>query len=70
MQTLSYREACVLCGYLEKKSPSMFGGWQKRYFKIIEGKVLTYSEKEKDKEFKGSINLVEVSGLKSTDKKW
>jgi hypothetical protein len=70
METVSMREACSFCGYLEKKSPSMFGGWQKRYFKILEGKVLTYSEKEKDKEFKGSINLEDVSGLVPTEKKW
>jgi hypothetical protein len=70
MEAISIKDASSYCGYLEKKSPSMFGGWQRRYFKILEGKVLTYSEKEKDKEFKGTIGIEEVSGLKLTEKKW
>ena len=69
MNNLSLRDALSFSSYLEKKSPSLFGGWQKRFFKILEGRVLTYSDKEKDKEFKGTINIEDITGLKSTDKK-
>jgi hypothetical protein len=65
----SLMEAKSLCGYLEKKSPSLFGGWQKRFFKIIDGKVCTYSEKENDKDYKGLINLEDISNLKAVEKK-
>ena len=70
MNSVSLQEATTLSGYLEKKSPSLFGGWQKGFFKILEGRVLLYSEKEKDKEFKGTINLDQVSDCKASDKKW
>ncbi len=65
----SLQEAKSYSGYLEKKSPSLFGGWQKRFFKIIDGRVCTYSEKENDKDYKGLINLEEISNLKAVEKK-
>jgi hypothetical protein len=65
----SMKEAMSYCGFLDKKSPSLFGGWQKRYFKILEGKVLAYADKENSKDYKGTINLEEISDVKSVDKK-
>ena len=41
-------EARNLSGWLEKKSQKTFGGYQKRFFKIVNGQYLTYSEKEAD----------------------
>ncbi len=65
----SLKEAMSFCGYLEKKSPSFFGGWQKRYFKIVDGRVWTYSDKENDKDYKGTIGLEKISNLKVVDNK-
>jgi hypothetical protein len=69
MDQITLREAVSFSGYLEKKSPSVFVGWQKRFFKILEGRVLIYSEKEKNKESKGSINLEDLKDLKVLEKK-
>jgi hypothetical protein len=44
-------------GFLEKKSPNFMGGWQKRFFKVLEGKLLTYSEKEADISTKGALDI-------------
>ena len=68
MENISYKEASTCCGYLDKKSPSLFGGWQRRYFKVLEGKVITYSDKENDKEYKGTISISKISDLRSVDK--
>ena len=70
MDQITLREAVSFSGYLEKKSPSMFGGWQKRYFKILEGRVITYAKNEKEKESKGSINMEDITEVKTVDKKW
>lgn len=65
----SIKEAQSMKGFLEKKSPSLFGGWQKRFFKIIDGVFITYSDKENDKDYKGTLNLDEISNLMAVDKK-
>jgi len=45
---ITKEEAMSMSGWLEKKSQKTFGGYQKRFFKIINGEYLTYSEKEAD----------------------
>ena len=37
---ISYEEAKNFSGYLEKKSKTVF--WQKRFFQIVDGKILKY----------------------------
>lgn len=48
------------CGYLEKKSPSMFAGFQKRHFRI-ENNKLNYYENETSNDLKGKISLLNAS---------
>ena len=48
-------------GYLEKKSPSFFGSWDKRYFKILEGNLIIYMSKETDSEILGQILIDQIS---------
>lgn len=66
---ISFNEAAYFSGYLEKKSPSMFGGWQKRFFRILEGKLLTYFEKDSDKEPKGAIDISSLSNIMADGQK-
>ena len=60
--------------YLEKKSHKTFGGYQKRYFRIVEeGNYLAYYDKEKDNinKYKGRIPVDSIKGLqKKEDKKF
>lgn len=43
MTSISYEKACNLEGFLKKKSPLMFKGYQKRYFMVRDGgKLLAY----------------------------
>lgn len=37
--------SCVYSGYLNKKSPSSFAGWQSRFFHLSEAGILAYYEK-------------------------
>jgi hypothetical protein len=53
---ISPEEAWKLTGYLQKKSASYFGGWQKRYFTIQDGRYVIYAEKKGGKA-KGVIDL-------------
>jgi hypothetical protein len=55
-------------GFLYKKSPSFFAGYQKRYFKVIDGKLLTYAEKEGG-QIKGGIKLEFISEITTIDNK-
>ena len=48
-------------GYLEKKSPSFLGSWDKRFFKILEGKLIIYTTKETDSEILGQILIEQIS---------
>lgn len=56
-------------GFLKKKSPNALIGWQKRYFRVIEGKLLVYSEKENDEKVKGHIQFGSISKAVSVEKK-
>ena len=43
MSNISFEKACVLEGFLKKKSPIKFTGYQKRYFIVRDnGKLLAY----------------------------
>ena len=66
---ISYEEAKSFSGYLDKKSNSLIAIWQKRYFQILEGKIMIYSEKKGDSEIKGQINLEQISMPESVDNK-
>lgn len=56
----AHDEASKIKGWLKKKSPSIFKGYQKRYFYILEKMFFVYSEKE-GSEVKGSIDLSQAS---------
>jgi len=47
-------------GYLEKKSPSMFKGFQRRHFRIVD-KELVYCDNDTTNEVKGRISLAKSS---------
>ncbi len=49
-------------GYLYKKSPKMFVGYQKRLFKIVDGKLLTYCDEGKGK-VKGVVNIEKIMDI-------
>ena len=55
-ELMNLEEAKNINGYLQKKSPSIFGGWQSRYFSITDGRFLIYSD-EKGAKAKGVIDL-------------
>ena len=65
---ISLEECKKYEGWLKKKSPKLFGGWQKRYFRILEGKLLVYSEKKESKDLKGQIPFEHISNPSSKDK--
>ena len=56
-------------GYLEKKSKHLLPHWQKRYFQILEGKIMIYSVKKDDTQIKGQINLEQISMPESAENK-
>ena len=56
-------------GYLEKKSPSFFGSWDKRYFKILEGNLIIYMSKETDSEILGQILIDQISNPQEINEK-
>ena len=66
---ISLEECKKYKGFLKKKSPSLFGGWQKRYFRILDGKVMVYSEKENDPKPKGHVKLEQISKAEATEDK-
>jgi len=45
-------------GYLEKKSPSMFTGWQKRFVVIGESGRMTYRKLEESEDISGTVPLI------------
>lgn len=57
MEQINETLASNFSGFLEKKSPKFMGGWQKRFFKVLEGKLLTYSKKEADINTKGALEI-------------
>ena len=61
-------------GILGKESPSLFGGYQNRFFRIVEGDtkvekyLLSYSDKENGT-VKGAIPFTEITSITSVNKK-
>ena len=56
-------------GYLEKKARNIFLGFQKRFFRCLEGKIIIYLEKKESKQINGQIEISSISSLKSVDSK-
>ena len=44
-------------GYLEKKARNILLGFQKRYFRCLEGTIIIYTEKKESKQLKGQIQI-------------
>ena len=65
---ISYEEAQLYQGFLDKKAKHLFSGWQKRYFRILDGKIMVYSEKKEDTTVKGQINIQQISMPESIGK--
>lgn len=63
MQDITWQEACNFSGYLKKNSPSFFKGYQNRFFRVLEGKIMAYFETETDKEPKGILNIETIIDL-------
>ena len=61
LNEITYEEAQKFSGYLEKKSKGLITTWQKRYFRILEGKIIVYMEKPEDIEIKGQFNLDQIT---------
>ena len=66
---IQYDEAKSYSGYLDKKSKNLISTWQKRYFQILDGKVMVYSAKKNDNQIKGQFNLEQISMPESVDSK-
>ena len=56
-------------GYLEKKGRNIFAGWQKRYFRCLEGKIIIYTESKESKQLKDYIQIKAIFNIKSIDTK-
>ena len=54
--------------YLEKKARNVFAGWQNRYFIILEGKLIIYTESKESKLVKGYMPIKKISDVKSLEK--
>ena len=67
MDDLTKDEAKNMSGWLEKKSSKTFGGYQKRYFKIMNGEYITYAEKEAD--ITNSKVRITIDSIDSVEKK-
>lgn len=65
-----FREIKDLNGILQKKSPKLMVGWQKRYFefKIKKGFYLAYYDKRKE-ELKGMLDLRHIKSVTKKSKK-
>ena len=72
--SISLNDAKNYSGWLEKKSNKTFGGYQKRYFRVLEGgNYIAYYESDKDdlSLFKGRILVESIKSLqKKEDKKF
>ena len=65
---ISLEECKSFQGWLKKKSPSLMGGWQKRFFRILDGQLIVYLEKEDDSKIKGQMKITEISKASNVDK--
>jgi len=68
-EDVTYEEAKFYEGFLSKKSKNLMSTWQKRYFHVLEGKVMIYSEKKDSSEIKGQFNLEQISFPESVDER-
>ena len=57
---IKYDEASKYTGWLQKESPGFLKNYQKRFFSILNGRFLVYSEKE-GSEVKGTIDLKDAT---------
>ena len=64
---ISFEEAKKFSGYLEKKSNGVISKWQRRYFIILEGKIMVYCEKPDDIEVRGQFILDQITKPESVD---
>ncbi len=62
MENITIDAAKTFTGYIYKKSPKLFVGYQKRLFKIIDGKLLTYYEDGKNI-VKGVVNIEKIMDI-------
>lgn len=69
METLTQSEASKFASFVEKKSPSMFAGFQTRHLRVIDGKLISYFENDKETTPKGTIKICDIVGLSKVDKK-
>ena len=56
-------------GFLEKKARNKLLGFQKRYFRCLEGKIIIYTEKKESRQINGQIEIKLITSIKSIDSK-
>ena len=66
---ITYEQAKSYEGHLEKKSRSLIASYQKRYFKIVDGKELVYTHKKSSNKIKAHVNLAGITIPESVEKK-
>jgi hypothetical protein len=61
---LNQEKIPIFESYLEKKARNIFSGWQKRYFVLLEGKIIIYTETKESKRVKGYLLIKKISDIK------
>ena len=69
MSEICYEEAQFFEGVLEKKGHGLVAVFQKRYFRLLEGRIMVYTDKKDDIEIKGVFNLDQISNISNLDSK-
>jgi hypothetical protein len=70
MENIDLTFASSFSGVVYKKSPRFLVGYQKRWFHILDGKLLTYAEKQGG-QAKGALRIELITGLApQADNKW
>jgi len=54
-------------GYLQKKKPTGFGGYQKRYVRLLEGRYVCYSENDQALKPNGVFDLAVAGKVDEKD---
>jgi hypothetical protein len=62
MDNFDLTVASSYSGFLYKKSPSFFAGYQKRFFQILDGKLLTYADKQGG-QAKGALRIDLITNI-------
>ena len=65
---INFENCSNYSGRVKKKASKVMVGWQKRFFRIIQGKVILYSEKEDDDNPKGQIMISAINQAVAIDK--